>query len=115
MKNIYDLHLKNINEKFNLNITFENNYDKTNIIFKEFIIKNSILYYQYYLKILDIENIIKLNINNENEILNSILSKIILPEILKKNIEKYNYYKNILVIDNDIEISNDFIDKYNIM
>jgi GR25 family glycosyltransferase involved in LPS biosynthesis len=117
MKNIYDLSLKKINEKFNLDIIFENDYDndKNNINFKKNIIKNCILYYQYYLKILDIENIIKLNINNEEEILNSILSKIVSKEILKKNIEKYNYYKNILLIDNDIQINNDFIDKYNFM
>ena len=112
MKNIYDLFLIKINEKFNLNITFEINDDEKVNNSKEFIIKNCILYYQYYLKILDIENIIKLNINNIDEILNSIFSKIVSKEILKKNIEKYNFYKNILLLDNDIEITNDIIDKY---
>jgi GR25 family glycosyltransferase involved in LPS biosynthesis len=81
---IYNLYLLKINEQFNQNISFDvKNNDK--------FLENIILFYKYYNELLKIENIKKININDNNEI---------------KYIEKYYKIENKLL--NEINIYNNF-------
>jgi hypothetical protein len=97
--NTYNLYLNKINNYFNLDIKLDNN---------ENLLKNIIEYYNYYLKLIDLqENLIKININDCDTILSYI--KI---NNLKENINYYKLNKKI-ILDNcnllDLDIENNKI------
>jgi GR25 family glycosyltransferase involved in LPS biosynthesis len=94
---IYNLYLKKIKELFDIDISLNND---------EFLLKNIIIFYNYFLKLLDLENIIKININNIDNIKN-----IYFVNSLKKEIINYNKFKNILLDKN--KLTNEEIDLCN--
>ena len=93
---IYNLYVNKINTlyKLNLNLKTDN------------ILETVLLFYKYYLKLLDIENIIKIDITNQDDI--NKFSKILRIESINKDILNYNSYKKIL-LESSL-ISNDEID-----
>ena len=93
----YDLYLNKINLYYHLNLNLENN---------ENILENIILFYHYYLKLLNI-NIQKIiNINNHNDFSNIV--KYLKIPILNKDIVNYNIYKKLLL--DSVSITNLDID-----
>ena len=77
--NLYKFYLNKINSKFSLNLEINDNLDSI------------ILFYRNYLKLFELENIIKININDGNKLLNYI-------KIDKLNTYIFNYqvYKKLL-------------------
>lgn len=108
---IYKIYLLKINEKFNLELDLENinkldQVDQVDQVDQNILINKIINFYKYYLQLIELENIIKVDINNENDY--SKISKYIDINTLKKNINIYNNYKNIFLTD--IKITNLEID-----
>jgi len=82
---IYELYRIYINKVYNLNITF----DDRNLL------ESIKLFYRYLLEFLDLENIIKININNNKDI--EKLHKIIKIDLINEHINYYKKYKTILL------------------
>jgi len=82
---IYELYRIYINKVYNLNITFD---DKN-------LLESIKLFYRYLLEFLDLENIIKININNKKDI--EKLHKIIKIDSINEHINYYKKYKTILL------------------
>ena len=113
---IYNLYINKINELYNINLNIINNSN---------LLKSIVIFYKYYLKILNIENVVKININISDDI--NILLKYfhnIKKETIDKAIINYKLYKNKIidlitpnnilaitdsVISNDSIISNDIV------
>ena len=84
---LYEPYLKKINEKFNIDINLEiNNIDNLNNVMDK--IK---LFYDNYIKLLSIENIIIININNDEN--KNYLLKFMNKNMLNQLIQQYNYVK----------------------
>jgi GR25 family glycosyltransferase involved in LPS biosynthesis len=93
---IYNLYLLKINEQFNQNINFDVEND-------DIFLENITLFYKYYNELLKIENIKKININDNNEI-KYIEKYYKIENRLLNEINIYNNYKKILLSKIDITI-----------
>ena len=94
---IYNLYLNKINKIYNLNLEF-NDID---------LIKTIVLFYKYYLELLDIKNIIKIDITKKEDI--DHFSKILKIKNLDKEIANYHLCKKIFTDD---ELNFNIILKY---
>ena len=111
MIKIYNLYLSNINNKNNLSLNLANG---------EKLLDNIVLFYKYYLELINKENVIKIDINDDSlcELLikninsTDASSIIIKSKILKDNINNYNNYKSIFL--QNCNITNENIDKFKI-
>jgi len=105
---IYKLYLLKINQKFNQNIIFDyNEKDETN----NFLL-NIILFYKYYNKLVNIQNIKKIDINNKNEV--RFIGKYYnIENKLLNEINNYDNYKKILfskMLNENYTVKNNEID-----
>jgi GR25 family glycosyltransferase involved in LPS biosynthesis len=97
---IYNLYLLKINEKFNQNINFDDENDDKYL-------ENIVLFYKYYTKLFNDENIKKININDDNEI--KFIGKYYnIEDKLINDINNYNNFKKILFL----KIENEKIDTF---
>lgn len=95
IKDYYEKYIKKIKEVLNIELKIENN-DK--------LLENVINFYNYYLKLIEQENPVKININSD--IID--LSKKLKINNIKNHLQNYNLYKKLL-IDN-CDITNEMID-----
>lgn len=87
---LYQLYIKKIKELYDIEINLDN----------DFLLKNIIIFYNNYLKLLDLNNIIKINVNNIDS-LN--IKNIYFINSLKKELTNYNKIKNIILEKNKLE------------
>ena len=104
---IYKLYIDKINNVFNLNLDIDLIINQKTELDSHALLKESIIiFYDNYLKLLDIENIIKININNDEDI--NKLMKIVNKNIVNKNITDYILCKKMILdnLDNSLTPSN---------
>ena len=99
---IYKLYLHKINEKFNMNITFDNG----NLLY------NTISFYKYYLELLNLENVVKIDINNTDD-QQKLLKFYKNENMLNSDIANYNNFKKLLFQDDRIKNLSSEIDNIN--